>query len=37
LITGWTYYFKVRGRNAHDYGDFSEPIGVLTAEPPITP
>jgi hypothetical protein len=37
LVTSWTYNFKVRARNAHDFGDFSEPIGILIAQEPVTP
>lgn len=37
LITSYTYYFKVRARNAHDFGDFSEELGILVAEEPVTP
>jgi hypothetical protein len=31
LVTSYTYFFKVRARNAHDYGDFSEILGILVA------
>jgi len=37
LVTSWTYFFKVRARNQHDYGDFSNIEGVLVAEKPVTP
>jgi hypothetical protein len=31
LVTSWTYNFKVRARNAHDYGDYSDELGILVA------
>lgn len=37
LVTSYTYFFKVRARNAHDYGDFSEILGILVAQEPVQP
>lgn len=37
LTSGTTYKFKVVGRNAHDYGDFTEELSVLAAQMPDTP